>query len=261
LINDIPTAATAYGPRKAKWVFHYKHGWAANQYNNAMINHHFQMASAFDNILPCSGFYNYKDPDMTCANNDDQWLAAYFSDVNRMKLIKGAYDPNDRFGIVLKGVTPPPPTPPPSPMPTPAPTPLPPSGPNLALNRPVQKSTATQGFGAVRAVDGNMATRWASAVNDPKESITVELDAEVALSRIDIYWHSDCAATYNIRGSIDGQNFYKIQGPVTGQAGLVSTTILASAPTTKFVRIVGLTKCNLSGGYSIYELEAYGAYV
>merc|ERR1719471_303477 len=75
MINDIDEQATAYGPRKAKWTIHYKHSWAPYETNSAMMDHHFAMASGFDDNLPCTGFYNYKDPELTCAQgNDEAWL-------------------------------------------------------------------------------------------------------------------------------------------------------------------------------------------
>jgi hypothetical protein len=53
--------------------------------------------------LNCSHFYNYMGADLTCADTNDKWLAAHFSDVPRMKAIKAASDPLDTFRSRLTG--------------------------------------------------------------------------------------------------------------------------------------------------------------
>lgn len=88
-----------YGPRKAKWVLHTKHQWHPDDLamRDVMIAHHARISHAIDKHLPCSGFYNYIDNEKSCAKTDDEWLAAYFDDVPRMKQIKFANDPTAVF--------------------------------------------------------------------------------------------------------------------------------------------------------------------
>jgi len=100
VVESVSRQATAYGPRNAKWVLHYKHQWAATEDNDEMeimMEHHLSMSRAIDRHLPCSNFYNYLDNNMPCAATNDEWLQAHFSDVPRMKAIKAMADPNGLF--------------------------------------------------------------------------------------------------------------------------------------------------------------------
>uniref|UniRef100_A0A7S4T1J6 FAD-binding PCMH-type domain-containing protein n=1 Tax=Alexandrium monilatum TaxID=311494 RepID=A0A7S4T1J6_9DINO len=261
-INSIDQQATAYGPRSSKWVIHYKHGWAAGQAHNGMMNHHRAMESSFDTVLPCTGFYNYKDPDMTCANgNMDTWLNAHFSNVTRMRLIKGASDPSDVFRGRLTGIVVPTPGPAPTPPPlsTLPPLPLPV---NIALQRPCSASSEQgPGLEAANAFDGQMSSRWSSKFSDD-QWILVHLEGPAALSRVDIHWEAACAATYALQGSMDGDSWYDLAGVINGQEGLMSTPLPANTMASH-VMMLGQTRCSVNGvnyGYSIHEMEVYGTY-
>jgi FAD/FMN-containing dehydrogenase len=98
--------SAAYGPRGAKWVIHYKHQWSPQDGQAKvveMVDHHTNLSLALDKHLNCSHFYNYMGADLTCADTNDKWLAAHFSDVPRMKAIKAASDPLDTFRSRLTG--------------------------------------------------------------------------------------------------------------------------------------------------------------
>lgn len=92
-------ADNAYGPRDAKWVLHYKHQWTAGnkEQHDIMLEHHHKTEVAFGQHVRCMQFYNYIDNDLACAKTNDEWLAAYFSDVPRMKRIKAEHDPHGVF--------------------------------------------------------------------------------------------------------------------------------------------------------------------
>jgi len=98
-VDEIHRSATAYGPREAKWVLHYKHQWEPSDaaMMDKMMTHHVALSKALDRHLLCTNFYNYVDNDMSCAATNDDWLAAYFSDVPLMKAIKLSVDPDNVF--------------------------------------------------------------------------------------------------------------------------------------------------------------------
>ena len=50
-----------------------------------------------DHGFPCRGFYNYQDEDLACANTDDDYLDALFSDPDRLKRILAEQDPDGVF--------------------------------------------------------------------------------------------------------------------------------------------------------------------
>jgi len=96
--RNIVHRSAAYGGRDAKWVIHTKLVFGSGQSTlvNAR-NHHRKVSRALDRVLPCKGFYNYADKDFTCAQNNDAWLQAHFSDVGRMQRIKRSADPDRVF--------------------------------------------------------------------------------------------------------------------------------------------------------------------
>jgi hypothetical protein len=88
----------AYGGRSSKAVITFKKDKV--EQNPALYKQHmddFERTLVGTHGLPCRGFYNYVDEDLACATNDDEWLAAFFSDPNRIRTIVQAHDPNHVF--------------------------------------------------------------------------------------------------------------------------------------------------------------------
>jgi len=98
-VEEVHVDATPYGPRLAKLVMDYKHQWDPSILGEQelMLQHHEEMARALDAYLPCKGFYNYLDNSLPCAKTNEEWLAAYFHDVPRMRQIKYKVDPTGVF--------------------------------------------------------------------------------------------------------------------------------------------------------------------
>jgi len=133
-VAEIGPKATAYKHRDAKWILHYKHQWRPGdaQAFTVMMAHHANLVRDLDTALPCAAFYNYLDNTLSCAADNDAWLAAHFSDVPRMKQIKTENDPSGLFRSRLpssRALASPSPRPPPSPPPPPPPSPAPPPPP------------------------------------------------------------------------------------------------------------------------------------
>merc|ERR1711972_187141 len=100
VVGQVPTEATPYRGRGAKFVVHFKHQWNEGdaEAHDDLLKHHQGMSQALETHLPCQGFYNYMDGSLPCAQGDsDKWLEAYFADVPRMKAIKAAADPASVF--------------------------------------------------------------------------------------------------------------------------------------------------------------------
>ena len=90
---------SAYGPRDATWVLHFKHQWVAGHADQlaTMLAHHHTTSVAFGQHVRCVGFYNYIDNEFSCAKTNEEWLVAYYSDVPRMKATKAREDPRGLF--------------------------------------------------------------------------------------------------------------------------------------------------------------------
>lgn len=129
-------------------------------------------------------------------------------------------------------------------------------GTNLALNKTTTvSSTEAVGTPGSAAVDGSLTTRWASAFSDP-QWIYVDLGASYTISRVKITWEAAYGKDYQIQVSANASTWTTIK-TVTGNTTLVNDHTGLSG-TGRYIRIYGTAR-GTAWGYSIYELEVYGA--
>ncbi|HOK98264.1 MAG TPA: discoidin domain-containing protein [Bacteroidales bacterium] len=127
---------------------------------------------------------------------------------------------------------------------------------NLALNKPtVVSSIESAAYPGSAAVDGNPATRWSSAFSDP-QWIYVDLGATYNISQVKITWETAYGRDYQIQVSSNATTWTTIK-TVTGNTALVNDHTGLNA-TGRYVRIYGTAR-GTQWGYSIFELEVYGA--
>jgi uncharacterized protein YjdB len=127
---------------------------------------------------------------------------------------------------------------------------------NLALNKPTTTSTTESAtYPGSLAVDGNTTTRWSSAFADP-QYIYVDLGATYSVNRVKITWEAALASNYTVDISANATSWTPMK-TVTGNTALVNdwTGLSGSG---RYVRINGTTR-GTPYGYSIFELEVYGA--
>jgi beta-glucanase (GH16 family) len=128
---------------------------------------------------------------------------------------------------------------------------------NLALNKPVTVSTIENaGTPGSAAVDGNAGTRWASAAADP-QWIYVDLGTTYSVNRVKITWETALGRDYLV------QIAAAAAGPWTTLKTITGNTVNTNDHTGlsgsgRFVRIYGTVR-GTQWGYSIWELEVYGA--
>ncbi|MCB2406506.1 Ig-like domain-containing protein [Hymenobacter lucidus] len=129
------------------------------------------------------------------------------------------------------------------------------TGTNLALNKPTTtSSTEAPEMGGALAVDGNAATRWASAFADP-QWLYVDLGARYNVSRVKLSWEAAYGKDYVVQVS-DNATAWTTVKTVTGNTTLTNDhTGLSGAG--RYVRIYGTAR-GTTYGYSLYELEVYG---
>lgn len=107
---------------------------------------------------------------------------------------------------------------------------------------------------AAAAVDGLVDTRWSSAFSDA-QWLAVDLGAPADLRRVVVNWEAAYASRYEVQVSSDGLSWMTVASSGGGDGGLDDFSIAARA---RYVRIW----CQQRGtewGYSIWELEVYGA--
>ncbi|MFE7510047.1 chitosanase [Streptomyces sp. NPDC057540] len=127
---------------------------------------------------------------------------------------------------------------------------------NLAANRPVTTSSTESGsFGGAKAVDGSASTRWASAEGVDNQWIRIDLGSATTLGRVVLKWEAAYARAYRVELSDDGSTWRQIHATTTGDGG---TDDLSVNGTGRYLRVFG-TQRGTPYGYSLYEVEAYGA--
>ncbi|WP_194822826.1 penicillin acylase family protein [Micromonospora sp. S-DT3-3-22] len=124
---------------------------------------------------------------------------------------------------------------------------------NLAAGRPVSASGSELFFGAAKAVDSDLGTRWASSWADD-QWLTVDLGSARQVGRVTVAWESAYARSYRIEVSNDGSTWRTVWSTTAGDGG----TDVAAFPTTtaRYVRMHGVTRAT-TYGYSIWEMAVY----
>lgn len=113
--------------------------------------------------------------------------------------------------------------------------------------------------GASLAVDGDLLTRWESALGVDPSWLTLDLGANYALSRAVIHWEAANAEIYTIDGSLDNINWVTLSAQSGGLFG-DRTDDVNIAGTFRYVRMYGIQRSvGNQWGYSIWEMEVYGA--
>ena len=133
-----------------------------------------------------------------------------------------------------------------------------PTSTNLALGK-TATSSSIEGVGleASKAVDGNTTTtRWASVEAVDPQWVAVDLGANYSISSVKVTWEAAYASTYAIEISTDGSNWNNLKS-IAGNTALVNNHTGLSG-TGRYIRIYGTAR-GTAWGYSIYELEVYGA--
>jgi hypothetical protein len=128
---------------------------------------------------------------------------------------------------------------------------------NYALGAKVTvTSTETADFPGELAVDGDMATRWASEYTDD-EAITIDLGKAKAVNYVELYWETAMAQDYEIYGSLDENNPKAITlATVTGNAD-AKNVVEFDTTAVRFITIHS-SKRATEWGNSLYEIVVSG---
>ena len=130
---------------------------------------------------------------------------------------------------------------------------------NLASNKTVVASSiepnATTSVVAANVTDGNYTTRWSSAFSD-QQWVYVDLGANYDINRVKITWEAAYATAYQVEVSTNTNDWTPVKS-VTGNTTLVND-LTGLTGNGRYVRINCATRAT-AYGYSIFELEVYGA--
>ena len=125
---------------------------------------------------------------------------------------------------------------------------------NLALGKNATASTyENDSMSAVKAFDGDMGTRWASAWED-NQFIRVNLESQRYINHIVINWEAAYGKDYEIQLSNDGK-IWNTKKTITNSDGGIDTVPVNDSA--QFVRLVCVTR-GTNYGFSIYEMAVMG---
>ena len=129
----------------------------------------------------------------------------------------------------------------------------------LSQGKAVTASSSGGCCPAPNAVDGDAATRWASAAGVDPQWLYVDLGASAHVSRVRLQWDASCAAAYEIDTSADHVAWTKIYSTDAGKGGVEDLTTLDGVG--RYVRMNGTKRCrtDASKGYSLQEFGVYGS--
>ena len=128
----------------------------------------------------------------------------------------------------------------------------------LSEGKPVTASSSGGCCAAKNAVDGDTATRWASAAGVDPQWIYVDLGSTAHVTEVKLQWDASCATAFEIDTSNDHSAWTSIYSTTAGKGGTQDLTSLNG--TGRYVRMYGTKRCrsDSSHGYSLDELSVYG---
>ncbi|MDB5169086.1 MAG: glycosyl hydrolase [Candidatus Saccharibacteria bacterium] len=140
---------------------------------------------------------------------------------------------------------------------------------NLAISKPISASSTgsittggkgkrvqTQSQPASNANDGNASSRWLSSSNDT-QWIYMDLGTARNINEVKLSWDANYAKAYQIQFSNDASSWTSVYSTTGGDGGIDDITSLTG--TARYVRLYSTARASTSSGYSLFEIEVYGA--
>lgn len=131
---------------------------------------------------------------------------------------------------------------------------------NLALRKPVTTSANDPNDTSLtpgKAVDGDVATRWASGRSD-NQWFVVNLGEQAEIDGINILWEGAAGKQYKVQVSDDGSTWRDIVNENNNAGAGWKRYALADEASGQYVRMLGITRVNAKYGYSMFEFEVMG---
>ncbi|WP_245633905.1 discoidin domain-containing protein [Amycolatopsis jejuensis] len=126
----------------------------------------------------------------------------------------------------------------------------------LSQGKPVTTSTLEAStLSGDNAVDGDVKTRWASAVSSDAQWLRIDLGQPATVHQVKLNWEAAYAKKYRIEISDDGTNFRSIATITDGDGKTDDLPGLSAHG--RFLRFVGTERAT-KYGYSLWEIQAFG---
>jgi hypothetical protein len=124
----------------------------------------------------------------------------------------------------------------------------------LSQGRPALASSLENGEApAAAAVDGNAATRWASAWSDP-QWLRVDLGSTATVTQVVLQWETAYGKSFQIQTSPDGNAWTSIYSTTSGTGGTQALNVNGSG---RYLRMYGTAR-GTGYGYSLFEFKVFG---
>jgi chitosanase len=127
----------------------------------------------------------------------------------------------------------------------------------LSRGRPVvASSTASVAWSAAGVADGSDRTRWLSATGPGTQWVQIDLGAAQEVHRVRLSWAKVYAKAYRLQMSANGSVWTDLFRTSTGNGGADDVRNLRG--TGRYLRLLVTRRSVASGGYSLWEMSAYG---
>jgi len=127
----------------------------------------------------------------------------------------------------------------------------------ISRGRPAVASSDRGGrWEAGQATDADPSTRWESAAGPGTQWVRIDLGAVRAVDRVLLRWSDQYAKTFRVQTSTDGANWTDVYATRTGDGGTDDLKRLGGSG--RFVRVLATQRGAGRGGYSLFEIKAYG---
>ena len=127
----------------------------------------------------------------------------------------------------------------------------------ISTGRPtVASSVLGAPWQAALATDARADGRWASADGPGTQWVRIDLGTVRAVDRVVLRWEKAYARSYRVQTSADGANWSDVYATRSGNGGTDDLKRLGGRG--RFVRVLATQRAQGSGGYSLWEIKAYG---
>ena len=126
----------------------------------------------------------------------------------------------------------------------------------MSRNKPAAASSVLAPNAAARAADPSASTRWASAAGPGTQWLRIDLGSVRKVARVQLRWASTFAKAYRVQTSSDGANWRDIYATAAGNGGTDDLAKLNG--TGRYVRVLATQRGRVDGGYSLFDVKAYG---
>jgi chitosanase len=127
----------------------------------------------------------------------------------------------------------------------------------ISRGRPTIASSDRGGvWRAHEATDSDPSSRWESAAGPGTQWVRIDLGAVREVDRVLLRWDKSYARAYRAQTSVDGSNWTDVYTTRAGNGGIDDLKRLGGAG--RYVRLLATVRARDSGGYSLFEIKAYG---